>query len=90
VPKGRARFRLQVMANHQVHDIAEAVRRLSAATVAAQAEDEALKNGTLSLAGLEPQIVLMPAEAAIQPERAKREPKAIAAEPDRQIERKIA
>ena len=53
VPKGRARFRLQVMANHTTHDIVEGVHRLTSATAAAQSEDEALKAGTIALADLE-------------------------------------
>jgi len=61
VPKGRARFRLQVMAHHKTHDIVEAVQRLAAATAAAQVEDEALKSGTLSLGALEPQSFSVPA-----------------------------
>jgi len=52
VPKGRARFRLQVMANHTTHDIIEAVHRLTAATATAQEEDEALRAGTITLAEL--------------------------------------
>jgi glycine C-acetyltransferase len=68
VPKGRARFRLQVMANHTSRDIVDAVHRLTAACVAAQAEDDALKAGTLTLAGLEAQV-LMPerAKASVSP-----------------------
>ncbi|RZJ00106.1 MAG: pyridoxal phosphate-dependent aminotransferase family protein [Brevundimonas sp.] len=49
VPKGRARFRLQVMANHSHRDIADTVHRLTASIVAAQAEDDAIKAGTLTL-----------------------------------------
>jgi 7-keto-8-aminopelargonate synthetase-like enzyme len=52
VPKGRARFRLQVMANHTSQDIVQTVERLAAATEAAQKEDEALKAGTVTLAEL--------------------------------------
>src|SRR4051812_9281185 len=57
VPKGQARFRLQVMANHSSRDIVEAVHRLSTACVAAQGEDEALKAGSVTLAELEPQVL---------------------------------
>jgi 7-keto-8-aminopelargonate synthetase-like enzyme len=53
VPKGRARFRLQVMANHSSRDIADAVHRLTTATAAAQTEDDALRSGTITLADLE-------------------------------------
>jgi glycine C-acetyltransferase len=90
VPKGRARFRLQVMANHQVHDIAEAVHRLSAATVAAQVEDEALKSGALSLAQLEPQTVVMPAAAHAKPARVTHDEDATEKAPPSRVERKIA
>ena len=53
VPKGRARFRLQVMANHSSRDIADAVHRLTAATAAAREEDAALRSGAMTLAELE-------------------------------------
>jgi 7-keto-8-aminopelargonate synthetase-like enzyme len=52
VPKGRARFRLQVMANHSHRDIADTVHRLTSSIVAAQAEDEAIAAGRLSLGEL--------------------------------------
>jgi glycine C-acetyltransferase len=62
VPKGRARFRLQVMANHRTHDVVEAVQRLAEATAAAQEEDKALKDGKLSLANLEVLTVSEPTQ----------------------------
>lgn len=49
VPKGQARFRLQVMANHTSHDIVAAVKRLSAAACAATDELQALEDGTTSI-----------------------------------------
>ncbi|MFA7585917.1 MAG: aminotransferase class I/II-fold pyridoxal phosphate-dependent enzyme [Novosphingobium sp.] len=52
VPKGQARFRLQVMANHTQHDIVDAVHRLSAATGAASADLEALQSGEMALSDL--------------------------------------
>ncbi|ESQ88127.1 aminotransferase class I/II-fold pyridoxal phosphate-dependent enzyme [Asticcacaulis benevestitus] len=55
VPKGRARFRLQVMANHTPRDIMDAIHSLSTATASAQLEDLALKAGTLTLTTLEKQ-----------------------------------
>jgi len=58
VPKGRARFRLQVMANHTSRDIIDTVQRLAAATQAAQMEDDALKSGTVTLAELEAQPLM--------------------------------
>lgn len=68
VPKGRARFRLQVMANHTGRDIIDAVQRLSAATAAAQAEDDALKAGAVTLAELEAQPLMPGAKGgAVQP-----------------------
>ncbi|MGH6828752.1 MAG: aminotransferase class I/II-fold pyridoxal phosphate-dependent enzyme [Rhizomicrobium sp.] len=53
VPKGRARFRLQVMANHTGQDIIQTVERIARCTVAATAEDQALKAGKVTLAQLE-------------------------------------
>src|ERR1051326_7490533 len=58
VPKGKARFRLQVMANHSSRDIVETVHRPSPACVAAQTENDALKAGTITLADLEPQVLM--------------------------------
>ncbi len=49
VPKGQARFRLQVMAKHSPHDIFDAVRRLQAAVDAAKVEEQALREGTTTL-----------------------------------------
>ena len=49
VPKGQARFRLQVMAPHSQHDIVDAVRRLSTAVAEASADLEALESGAVSL-----------------------------------------
>lgn len=53
VPKGQARFRLQVMANHSQHDIVDAVQRLSAAVEEASADLRALEEGSTTLATLE-------------------------------------
>jgi 7-keto-8-aminopelargonate synthetase-like enzyme len=64
VPKGRARFRLQVMANHQMSDIVQGVNLLTAATAAAQKEDEALKKGEITLAELESQPATLNAQRA--------------------------
>lgn len=52
VPKGQARFRLQVMANHSMHDIVDAVHRLSAATSEGANDLAALESGELTLADL--------------------------------------
>jgi glycine C-acetyltransferase len=52
VPKGQARFRLQVMANHSQHDILDAVHRLSTATAYASDEELALNEGRTTLATL--------------------------------------
>jgi glycine C-acetyltransferase len=53
VPKGQARFRLQVMAKHSQHDIIDAVHRLSTA-VADGAEDlAALESGQATLATID-------------------------------------
>ena len=53
VPKGQARFRLQVMANHSMHDIVDAVHRLSAAASDGAADLAALENGEITLADLQ-------------------------------------
>jgi glycine C-acetyltransferase len=49
VPKGQARFRLQVMANHSMHDIVDAVHRLSAAVNDGSNDLAALENGEIAL-----------------------------------------
>ncbi len=49
VPKGQARFRLQVMAKHSPHDVFDAVRRLQASVDAARIEEQALLDGTTTL-----------------------------------------
>src|SRR5438067_1059868 len=67
VPKGRARFRLQVMANHSIHDIVETVHRLTTAAAAARTEDEALKQGVITLAELEQLSAAVPAARPVEP-----------------------
>ena len=52
VPKGQARFRLQVMANHSMHDIVDAVHRLSAAASDGAADLAALETGAITLTDL--------------------------------------
>ncbi len=47
VPKGQARFRMQVMANHNSRDIIDAVHRLSVATAEATRQHDALLDGTV-------------------------------------------
>ena len=49
VPKGQARFRLQVMANHTQHDIVDAVHRLSASSDIAESELTALTEGRTTI-----------------------------------------
>jgi glycine C-acetyltransferase len=46
VPKGQARFRMQVMANHSSRDIIDSVHRLSVATTQARRQHEALLSGS--------------------------------------------
>ena len=46
VPKGQARFRMQVMANHSSRDIIDSVHRLSIATAEATRQHEALLDGS--------------------------------------------
>ncbi|MEO6388597.1 MAG: pyridoxal phosphate-dependent aminotransferase family protein, partial [Croceibacterium sp.] len=52
VPKGQARFRLQMMANHSQHDIIDAVHRLSAAVSEASFDVAALESGELAIEDL--------------------------------------
>ena len=66
VPKGQARFRLQVMANHSQHDIIDAVHRLSAATAKGMADKQALEAGEITLADLG-ELALAPVEAPATP-----------------------
>jgi glycine C-acetyltransferase len=63
VPKGQARFRLQVMANHSMHDIVDAVHRLSAAAGEGAADLAALEKGEITLADL----AAMPGFKAAEP-----------------------
>lgn len=46
VPKGQARFRMQVMANHSSRDIIDSVHRLSVATTQARRQHDALLDGS--------------------------------------------
>src|SRR3546814_19002708 len=46
VPKGQARFRMQVMAHHTSRDIIDSVHRLGVARADAVIQLEALENGT--------------------------------------------
>lgn len=67
VPKGQARFRLQVMAKHSQRDILDAVYRLSTAVSDARRDVEALESGLTTLATLDSDRPLrgpMPSEAA--------------------------
>ncbi len=53
VPKGQARFRLQVMAKHSQRDILDAVYRLSTAISDARRDVDALESGLTTLATLD-------------------------------------
>lgn len=53
VPKGQARFRLQVMAKHSQADILDGVHRLSTAVVDAREDVEALESGRTTLDSLD-------------------------------------
>jgi glycine C-acetyltransferase len=53
VPKGQARFRMQVMANHSSREIVDAVHRLGLAREEATAQHDALLNGTAELSTLD-------------------------------------
>jgi glycine C-acetyltransferase len=50
VPKGQARFRMQVMARHSSRDIIDSVHRLGVATADAQLQLEALQEGKVDFA----------------------------------------
>ncbi|MES2903057.1 MAG: aminotransferase class I/II-fold pyridoxal phosphate-dependent enzyme [Pseudomonadota bacterium] len=52
VPKGQARFRLQVMAGHSQHDIVDAVHRLSTAVADATIDLTAIEDGSVSITAL--------------------------------------
>lgn len=70
VPKGQARFRLQVMAGHSQHDIVEAVARLSEAAAAGAADLAALEAGETTLATLDrdrPLPLVRVVEAQVEP-----------------------
>jgi hypothetical protein len=47
VPKGQARFRMQVMANHSSRDIIDAVHRMSVARAEATEQHDALLSGAI-------------------------------------------
>ena len=64
VPKGQARFRLQVMAKHSPHDVFDAVRRLQASVDAARIEEQALFDGTTTLESLNQDFPVAAAEPA--------------------------
>lgn len=53
VPKGQARFRLQVMAKHSTHDIVDAVHRLSTAVADARDDLDVLNSGAATIATLD-------------------------------------
>lgn len=71
VPKGQARFRLQVMARHSQHDIVDAVHRLATAAADAAEDQRALEEGTTSLVTLDsdrPLPAKSPAQRASLPD----------------------
>ncbi|MGZ8360766.1 MAG: aminotransferase class I/II-fold pyridoxal phosphate-dependent enzyme [Allosphingosinicella sp.] len=53
VPKGQARFRMQVMAKHSSRDIIDAVHRLGVATADAKLQLEALQNGDADFSSID-------------------------------------
>jgi 7-keto-8-aminopelargonate synthetase-like enzyme len=63
VPKGQARFRMQVMANHSNRDIVDAVHRLGMARADASAQHEALLDGTTELSNLDSVLSAQPGSA---------------------------
>jgi glycine C-acetyltransferase len=67
VPKGQARFRLQVMAKHSTHDIVDAVHRLSTAVADAREDLDALTSGAATIATLDVERPLPQGEVAQSP-----------------------
>jgi glycine C-acetyltransferase len=53
VPKGQARFRMQVMANHTSRDVIDAVHRLSVARAEATQQHDALLSGSTDFDGID-------------------------------------
>jgi glycine C-acetyltransferase len=53
VPKGQARFRMQVMANHSSRDIIDAVHRLSVARAEATQQHDALLSGAADFSSID-------------------------------------
>ena len=53
VPKGQARFRLQVMAKHSQHDVIDAVHLLSTAVAAGREDIDALRSGAARMTSLD-------------------------------------
>jgi 7-keto-8-aminopelargonate synthetase-like enzyme len=64
VPKGQARFRMQVMARHSNREIVDAVRRMGVARTEATAQHEALLDGSADLSSLAPIVTGRPDAAA--------------------------
>jgi glycine C-acetyltransferase len=57
VPKGQARFRMQVMANHSSREVIDAVHRLSLARADGTQQHDALLNGTAELSNMDSLLV---------------------------------
>lgn len=69
VPKGQARFRMQVMANHSSRDIIDSVHRLSVATAQAKRQHDALLDGSADFDSID---ALVRDEGSRTPKRAAR------------------
>jgi 7-keto-8-aminopelargonate synthetase-like enzyme len=65
VPKGQARFRMQVMANHTSRDIIDAVHRLSVARAEATQQHDALLSGAADFDGIDA-LVKQPTSAILK------------------------
>lgn len=67
VPKGQARFRLQVMAKHSQHDVIDAVHRLSSAVADGSDDVAALADGTATLATIDADRPLPAGAPVVEP-----------------------
>jgi glycine C-acetyltransferase len=89
VPKGQARFRMQVMANHTSRDIIDAVHRLGIARSEAIQQHDALLNGTADFSTMDA-LVRGQAKSGLQAVATMRAPKADRAEGGEIAETRVA
>ncbi len=90
VPKGQARFRMQVMAGHSSRDIIDAVHRLGVAKTDAVVQLEALETGAADFTTIDALVTEQarpgrPATVRAGPARAPRDPAAVVPAADRAV-----